>query len=142
LADDIWTSEQYKILPGAEQTLTRLSAAGVILVLVSGAMEGAARTKLMPADLNGFFLFGAYGSDSPDRGDSRVWPSPRPAVCTTTSRQTRSSSLATHPARSMPRNTLALSRSESPRATTRPTDYVRAGAALVLASLKQAFPGL
>jgi len=30
-------------------------------------MEGAARTKLMPANLNRFFLFGAYGSDSPDR---------------------------------------------------------------------------
>jgi phosphoglycolate phosphatase-like HAD superfamily hydrolase len=41
--------------------------AGVILGIVSGAMEGAARTKLMPANLNRFFLFGAYGSDSPDR---------------------------------------------------------------------------
>jgi len=30
-------------------------------------MEGAARTKLTPANLNGFFKFGAYGSDSPDR---------------------------------------------------------------------------
>ena len=41
--------------------------AGVLLGLVSGAMEGAARTKLIPADLNRFFIFGAYGSDSPDR---------------------------------------------------------------------------
>ena len=32
-------------------------------------MEGAARTKLMPANLNRFFLFGAYGSDSADRGE-------------------------------------------------------------------------
>jgi len=69
LADDIWISEQYKVLPGAEQILARLVAAGVILGLVSGAMEGAARTKLMPANLNRFFLFGAYGSDSPDRGE-------------------------------------------------------------------------
>jgi phosphoglycolate phosphatase-like HAD superfamily hydrolase len=69
LADDIWTSEQYKVLPGAEQILARLVAAGVILGLVSGAMEGAARTKLMPANLNRFFLFGAYGSDSADRGE-------------------------------------------------------------------------
>ncbi|MDQ1448117.1 MAG: phosphoglycolate phosphatase [Actinomycetota bacterium] len=69
LAEDIWTSEQYRVLPGAEQVLVRLGAAGVILGLVSGAMEGAARTKLMPADLNRFFLFGAYGSDSPDRAE-------------------------------------------------------------------------
>ncbi len=69
LADDIWKSEQYKVLPGADDLLTRLGDAGVILGLVSGAMEGAARTKLMPANLNRFFLFGAYGSDSPDRGE-------------------------------------------------------------------------
>ncbi|MGA2211603.1 MAG: HAD family hydrolase [Acidimicrobiales bacterium] len=69
LADDIWTSEQYHVLPGAEQTLVRLGEAGVTLGLVSGAMEGAARTKLLPANLNRFFIFGAYGSDSPDRGE-------------------------------------------------------------------------
>jgi phosphoglycolate phosphatase-like HAD superfamily hydrolase len=32
-------------------------------------MEGAARTKLMPGNLNRFFVFGAYGSDSPDRAE-------------------------------------------------------------------------
>jgi phosphoglycolate phosphatase len=69
LADDIWHSEGYRILPGAEQILVRLGEAGVVLGLVSGAMEGAARTKLMPANLNRFFIFGAYGSDSPDRGE-------------------------------------------------------------------------
>jgi phosphoglycolate phosphatase len=69
LADDIVTSENYRVLPGAEQTLIRLGEAGVILGLVSGAMEGAARTKLIPANLNRFFIFGAYGSDSPDRGE-------------------------------------------------------------------------
>jgi phosphoglycolate phosphatase len=69
LADDISTSEQYMVLPRAEQNLVRLGEAGVILGLVSGAMEGAARTKLMPANLNRFFLFGAYGSDSPDRAE-------------------------------------------------------------------------
>jgi phosphoglycolate phosphatase len=69
LADDLWTSEQYQVLPGAEQILVPLGEAGVILGLVSGAMEGAARTKLMPANLNRFFLFGAYGSDSPDRAE-------------------------------------------------------------------------
>jgi phosphoglycolate phosphatase len=69
LADDIGTSEGYKVLPGAEQTLLNLGKAGVMLALVSGAMEGAARTKLIPANLNRFFMFGAYGSDSADRAE-------------------------------------------------------------------------
>jgi phosphoglycolate phosphatase len=69
LAEDIWTSEGYRVLPGADQTLVRLGEAGVMLGLVSGAMEGAARTKLTPANLNRFFIFGAYGSDSPDRAE-------------------------------------------------------------------------
>jgi len=67
MSDDIWSSAEYRMLPGADQVLQRLIDAGVILGIVSGAMEGAARTKLMPANLNRFFLFGAYGSDSPDR---------------------------------------------------------------------------
>jgi phosphoglycolate phosphatase len=69
LAEDILTSEQYRVLPGAVQTLEKLGEAGVTLGLVSGAMEGAARTKLIPANLNRFFVFGAYGSDSPDRAE-------------------------------------------------------------------------
>lgn len=69
LADDILVSEQYRVLPGAQDTLVRLGNEGVMLGVVSGAMEGAARTKLIPADLNRFFIFGAYGSDSPDRGE-------------------------------------------------------------------------
>jgi phosphoglycolate phosphatase-like HAD superfamily hydrolase len=69
LAEDIWISEGYRVLPGAEQILLRLGEAGVMLGLVSGAMEGAARTKLVPANLNRFFVFGAYGSDSPDRAE-------------------------------------------------------------------------
>jgi phosphoglycolate phosphatase-like HAD superfamily hydrolase len=67
LADEIWASAQYAVLPGAELTLQRLGDAGVLLGLVSGAMEGAARTKLIPGNLNRFFIFGGYGSDSPDR---------------------------------------------------------------------------
>jgi phosphoglycolate phosphatase len=69
LAEDIWTSPGYLLLRGAQATLERLGDAGVTLGLVSGAMEGAARTKLMPANLNRFFVFGAYGSDSPDRAE-------------------------------------------------------------------------
>jgi phosphoglycolate phosphatase len=69
LADDILVSKDYRMLPGADQCLVDLGRAGVMLGLVSGAMEGAARTKLIPANLNRFFLFGAYGSDSPDRAE-------------------------------------------------------------------------
>jgi phosphoglycolate phosphatase len=69
LADDIGASPGYAMLPGVEQTLLALGRAGVMLGLVSGAMEGAARTKLIPANLNRFFMFGAYGSDSPDRAE-------------------------------------------------------------------------
>jgi phosphoglycolate phosphatase len=67
LADDILTSPEYKVLPGAVATLGALNQAGVLLGLVSGAMEGAARTKLVPPSLNRYFVFGGYGSDSPDR---------------------------------------------------------------------------
>ena len=67
LADDICVSPGYRSLPGVEKLLLRLQGAGVTLGLVSGAMEGAARTKLSPANLNRFFIFGAYGSDSSDR---------------------------------------------------------------------------
>jgi len=69
LAEDILVSEQYRVLPGAQDTLVRLGNEGVVLGVVSGAMEGAARTKLIPANLNRFFIFGGYGSDSPDRGE-------------------------------------------------------------------------
>lgn len=69
LAGEIWASESYRILPGAQDTLVALGDAGVMLGIVSGAMEGAARTKLVPANLNRFFVFGAYGSDSPDRAE-------------------------------------------------------------------------
>ncbi|HEX5267200.1 MAG TPA: HAD hydrolase-like protein [Acidimicrobiales bacterium] len=69
LGGEIWASEHYRVLPGAQDTLLRLGDAGVTLGIVSGAMEGAARTKLVPANLNRFFVFGAYGSDSPDRAE-------------------------------------------------------------------------
>jgi phosphoglycolate phosphatase len=69
LADDILVSPQYRVLAGAEDTLKALTGAGVLLGIISGAMEGAARTKLIPADLNRYFIFGAYGSDSPVRPD-------------------------------------------------------------------------
>jgi phosphoglycolate phosphatase len=69
LAGEIWASESYRVLAGAQETLVGLGRAGIVLGLVSGAMEGAARTKLVPGNLNRYFVFGAYGSDSPDRGE-------------------------------------------------------------------------
>ena len=54
---------------GAEATLVQLGGEGVVLGIISGAMEGACRTKLIPANLNRYFLFGGYGSDSPDRAE-------------------------------------------------------------------------
>jgi phosphoglycolate phosphatase len=69
LAEDILVSEHYRLLPGVEACLAHLGRSGVLLGLVSGAMEGAARTKLIPANLNRFFIFGAYGSDSADRAE-------------------------------------------------------------------------
>jgi len=67
LSEEIWTSKAYRVLDGAEDLLQRLSTAGIILGVVSGAMEGAARTKMEPGKLNRYFVFGSYGSDSPDR---------------------------------------------------------------------------
>lgn len=69
LSDDIWRSDGYRVLDGVEDTLRRIADAGIILGLTSGAMEGAARTKMEPGKLGRYFLFGAYGSDSPDRGE-------------------------------------------------------------------------
>ncbi len=67
LSEIIWTSPDYKVMDGAEALLAQLSEAGVIIGVISGAMEGAARTKMEPGKLNRYFTFGAYGSDSPDR---------------------------------------------------------------------------
>ncbi|TWF90593.1 HAD family hydrolase [Streptomyces brevispora] len=67
LSQEIWSSETYRVLDGAEATLRRLGRAGAILGVVSGAMEGAARLKMEPGKLGRYFVFGAYGSDSPDR---------------------------------------------------------------------------
>jgi phosphoglycolate phosphatase-like HAD superfamily hydrolase len=69
LSEDIWTSQGYRVLDGVEETLRRIADAGVILGLLSGAMEGAARIKMEPGKLGRYFVFGAYGSDSPDRAE-------------------------------------------------------------------------
>jgi phosphoglycolate phosphatase-like HAD superfamily hydrolase len=60
-------SKGYKVLPGVEETLRRLTDAGFLLGLTTGGTEAAAHTKLERGGLNPFFSFGGYGSDSPDR---------------------------------------------------------------------------
>jgi phosphoglycolate phosphatase len=67
LPDNVEASPGYTVLPGVPDLLARLSAAGVLLGLTSGAVEAAAHIKLGRARLNHFFTFGGFGSDSPDR---------------------------------------------------------------------------
>jgi phosphoglycolate phosphatase-like HAD superfamily hydrolase len=64
---EVETSPGYKVLPGVVSCLESLRDAGVLLGLTSGGLEVVAHAKLARADLNRFFSFGGYGSDSPDR---------------------------------------------------------------------------
>lgn len=60
-------SSDYRVLPGVEELLPRLIEQGYLLGLVTGNVEAAAHIKLHRANLNRFFSFGGYGSDSTDR---------------------------------------------------------------------------
>ena len=62
-------SKTYKVLPGVRKTLERLHDDGYLLGLTTGGVEAAAHIKLARADLNHYFSFGGYGSDSPDRAE-------------------------------------------------------------------------
>jgi phosphoglycolate phosphatase-like HAD superfamily hydrolase len=62
-------SPGYRVLPGVEQLLPRLIEEGYLLGIVTGNVEAAAHIKLHRAQLNRFFSFGGYGSDSSDRGE-------------------------------------------------------------------------
>jgi phosphoglycolate phosphatase-like HAD superfamily hydrolase len=54
-------------MPGIEELLPRLAESGVLLGIVTGNIEAAAQIKLARGDLNRYFTFGGYGSDSRDR---------------------------------------------------------------------------
>src|SRR6185436_6515385 len=57
-----------RVLPGVLALLDALAAdEGVTLALLTGNIEPGARLKLAGADLNRYFPFGAFGSDSPQR---------------------------------------------------------------------------
>ena len=62
-------SKQYRVLAGVEELLPKLIDDGYLLGLVTGNVEAAAHIKLHRAQLNRFFSFGGYGSDSTDRGE-------------------------------------------------------------------------
>jgi phosphoglycolate phosphatase-like HAD superfamily hydrolase len=67
LADAVEESTGYRVMPGIEELLPRLAGEGILLGIVTGNIEPAAQIKLARADLNRFFAFGGYGSDSRDR---------------------------------------------------------------------------
>jgi phosphoglycolate phosphatase-like HAD superfamily hydrolase len=67
LADAVAESDGYRVMPGIEELLPRLTEQGVLLGIVTGNIEPAARIKLARADLNRYFPFGGFGSDSRDR---------------------------------------------------------------------------
>ena len=67
LPHEVGTSDGYRVLPGARNLLERLRKEGYLMGVVTGALEAAAHIKLARGGLNGFFAFGGYGSDSPER---------------------------------------------------------------------------
>lgn len=67
LPDSVAQSEAYRVEPGIVELLERLAAEGVPLGVTTGNIEPAAKIKLERGDLNRFFSFGGYGSDSADR---------------------------------------------------------------------------
>jgi phosphoglycolate phosphatase-like HAD superfamily hydrolase len=62
-------SKGYRVLPGVLELLPRLLEEGYLTGLLTGNVEAAAHIKLHRAQLNRFFSFGGYGSDSNDRGE-------------------------------------------------------------------------
>jgi phosphoglycolate phosphatase len=69
LQEEVDSSPDYEVMPGAVELLERLLEAGTLLGLTTGNTEPAAHIKLGRARLNRFFSFGGFGSDSPDRAE-------------------------------------------------------------------------
>lgn len=67
LTDAVAESDGYRVMPGIEEILPRLTEQGVLLGIVTGNIESAAHIKLARGDLNRYFAFGGYGSDARDR---------------------------------------------------------------------------
>jgi phosphoglycolate phosphatase len=67
LEEEVSNSPGFKVEDGVDELLEKLIDDGVLLGLTTGNVEEAAHIKLARANLNRFFSFGGYGSDSPDR---------------------------------------------------------------------------
>jgi phosphoglycolate phosphatase len=67
LPEEVENSPGFVVKEGVEELLEQLIDDGVMLGLATGNVEQAAHIKLARANLNRFFSFGGYGSDSPDR---------------------------------------------------------------------------
>ncbi len=68
LPERLAASRGFRVLPGARELVEALSAAGgFTLGLATGNFEPAAYAKLRRGNLDGYFRFGGFGSDSGDR---------------------------------------------------------------------------
>jgi len=70
LEEEVHTSPAYRVLPGIAALLDEmLSRRDVMLGLATGNIEAGARIKLDRGNLNRYFTFGGFGSDSEDRAE-------------------------------------------------------------------------
>ena len=69
LVAEVGSSPGYRVMPGVEALLRRLTGEGRLVGLITGNTEPAAHIKLARADLNRYFAFGGYGSDADERVD-------------------------------------------------------------------------
>jgi phosphoglycolate phosphatase len=67
LPEEVDNSPGFVVKDGVVELLDRLIDDGIMLGLTTGNVEEAAHIKLARANLNRYFSFGGYGSDSPDR---------------------------------------------------------------------------
>ena len=67
LPEEVENSPGYVVKDGVVELLEKLIEDGIMLGLTTGNVEEAAHIKLARANLNRFFSFGGYGSDSSDR---------------------------------------------------------------------------
>jgi phosphoglycolate phosphatase-like HAD superfamily hydrolase len=69
LPEEVANSSGYHVLPGVKEILPRLIEAAILVGITSGAVEAATHIKLARAEINQYFSFGGFGSDSNDRGE-------------------------------------------------------------------------
>lgn len=67
LPAEVENSPGFVVKDGVVELLDRLIDGGILLGLTTGNVEEAAHIKLARANLNRYFSFGGYGSDSPNR---------------------------------------------------------------------------